>query len=177
MLSLSLSVFCFSLSFYSLLSLSLSLFFFFKIWLQERLQLLQTPPIPLSTYLFRHFRDCQLHRNDMGFKAYMELMSRLKETDIQWVMEWWHISSMVHSCCKDHCVTLVGFRCCSYYSIYCVSRQFGEHQGAPDDEGAFHTMVFTNRILGKINEARPRHRVTKDIVPPKYIYPTARCKQ
>ena len=106
----------------------------------------------------------------------MELMSRLKETDIQWVMEWWHISSMVHSCCKDHCVTLVGFRCCSY-SICRISRQFGERQGAPDDEGAFHTMVFTNRILGKISEARPRHRVIKDIVPPKYIYPTAKYKQ
>ena len=44
----------------------------------------------------------------MSFEAYMELMGHLKETDIQWVVEWWHILSMVHSCCKDHYVTLVG---------------------------------------------------------------------
>ena len=72
--------------------------------------------MPLNTYLPRHLRDCQL-QNVMGFEMYMEFMGRLKETDIQWVMEWWHISSMVHSCCKDHCVTLIGLRCCSYYEI------------------------------------------------------------
>ena len=44
----------------------------------------------------------------LGFEAYIELLGRLMETDIQWVVEWWHISSMVHNCCKDHCVTLVG---------------------------------------------------------------------
>ena len=74
-------------------------------------------------------------------------------------------------------MTLVGLRCCSYYSTYCISRQFGEHQGAPNDKGAFHTMVFTNRILGRISEAWPRRRVMKEIVPPKYIYPTASYKQ
>ena len=84
---------------------------------------------------------------------------------------------MVHSCCKDHCVTLVGLQCYSYYSTCCISRQFGEHQGGPDDEGVFHNIVFTDRILGRISEAWPRCRVTKDIVPPKYIYPIARYKQ
>ena len=107
----------------------------------------------------------------------MECMGYLKETDIQWVVEWWHISSMVHSCCKDYCVTLVGLHCCSYYFTYRISRQFEEHQGAPDDEGAFHTKVFTNRILGRISEAWPCHRVTKGIVPPQYIYTTAKYKQ
>ena len=107
----------------------------------------------------------------------MECMGHLKETDIQWVVEWWHISSMVHSCCKDYCVTLVGLHCCSYYFTYRISRQFEEHQGAPDDEGAFHTKVFTNRILGRISEAWPCHRVTKGIVPPQYIYTTAKYKQ
>ena len=38
-------------------------------------------------------------------------------------------------------------------------------------------MVFTNKILGWISEVWPRHRVTKDIVPPKYIYPTTGYKQ
>ena len=96
----------------------------------------------------------------------MELMGHLKETNIQWVIEWWHISSMVHSCYKDCCVTLVGLRCYSYYSTCRISRQFGKHQGAPHDEGVFHTVVFTNRILGKISEAWPCRRVTKGIVPP-----------
>ena len=107
----------------------------------------------------------------------MDLMDHLKETNIQWVEEWWHISSMVHSCYKDHCVTLLGLRCCSYYSTCHISRQFGERQGVPDDKGAFHTVVFTNRILGRISEAWLCCRVMKDIVSPKYIYPTTRYKQ
>jgi len=37
--------------------------------------------------------------------------------------------------------------------------------------------MFTNRILDRINEAWPHCRVTKDSVPLKYIYPTARYKQ
>ena len=102
----------------------------------------------------------------------MELIGHLKKTNIQWVMEWWHISSMAHSCYKDCCVTLVGLRCYSYYSTCCISTQFVERQGAPHDEGAFHFEVFTNRILGKISKAWPHHRVTKGIVPPQYIYPT-----
>ena len=89
----------------------------------------------------------------MGLEVCMEFVGRLKEIDIQWVVEWWHISSMVHSCCKDHCVTLVGLHCCSYYSTCCISRQFGEPQGAPNDEGTFHTAMFTNKILGRISEA------------------------
>ena len=139
--------------------------------------MLQPQTVPLSTYLPRHLKDCQLHQHDMSFKAYMESMGRLKETDIQWVVEWWHISSMVHNCCKDCYVTLVGLHCYSYYSICCILRKFGERQGAPHDEGAFHTEVFTNRILGKINEAWPHRRVTKGIVPPRYIYPTTGYKQ
>ena len=67
-------------------------------------------PYPPSTYLPKHFRDCWLYQNDISFKAYMELMGHIKETNIQWVVEWWHISSMVHRCCKDYFVPLVGFR-------------------------------------------------------------------
>ena len=43
--------------------------------------------------------------------------------------------------------------------------------------GAFHTAVFTNKILGRISEDWPHRKVTKDIDPPKYIYPTASYKQ
>ena len=74
-------------------------------------------------------------------------------------------------------MTLVGLRCCSYYSTCHISRKFRERQGAPDDEDAFLTTVFTNRILGRISEAWPRHRVIKGIIPPRYIYPTAGYKQ
>ena len=37
--------------------------------------------------------------------------------------------------------------------------------------------MFTNKILGRIGEVWPRRRVTKDIVPPRYIDPIAGCKQ
>ena len=135
------------------LSLMLPLIFsFFQIWLQERFRLLQPPTVPPSTYLPKHLRD-RLHQNNMSFEVYIELMRHIKETDIQWVVKWWHILSMVRSCCKDYCVPLVGPCYCSYYSTCCISRQFGEFQGAPYDEGAFHTEVFTNRILGRISKA------------------------
>ena len=84
---------------------------------------------------------------------------------------------MVHSCYKDQCVTFVGLCCCSYYSSCRILWQFGKHQGALDDVGAFHTAVFTNKILGRISEDWPHRKVTKDIDPPKYIYPTASYKQ
>ena len=84
---------------------------------------------------------------------------------------------MIHSCCKDYCVTLVGLRCCLCYSTCHILRQFGERQGNPHDEGAFHTAVFTNRILGRICEAWPCYWVMKGIVPPRYIYPTVGYKQ
>ena len=50
---------------------------------------------------------------------------------------------------------LVGLHCSSYYSTSCISRKFGEHQGAPSGEGAFHTKVFTNKILGRLREVWP----------------------
>ena len=162
--------------FFFLFSTSSLLFFLFQIWLQEKLRLLHPLTVPLNTYLLRHLKDHWL-RDAWGFEAYIELMGRLKETDIQWVVEWWHISIMVHSCYKDHCVTLVGLRCNSYYSTCHISRQFEKCQGAPTDEGAFHTAMFINRILGRITEGWPHRKVTKDIVPPKYFYPTVSCKQ
>ena len=84
---------------------------------------------------------------------------------------------MVHNCCKDYCVTLVGLRYYSYYSTCRISRKFAERQGAPNDEGAFHTEMFTNRILGRISEAWPHCKVTKGIVLPQYINPIVRYMQ
>ena len=121
--------------FFIFFSLMLSLpFFFFQIyiyifswiWLKERLWLLQPPIVPLNTYLSKNFRDHRLHQNDMSFEAYMEFMGHIKEIDIQWAVEWWHIARMVHSCCKDYCVPLVGLRCYLYYSTCRISRQFRE---------------------------------------------------
>jgi len=83
----------------------------------------------------------------------MEFMGHIKETDIQYVVEWWHISSMVHHCYKDYCVPLVGLHCYSYYFTCRISRKFGEHQGAPCGESAFHIEVLTDRILGRLCEA------------------------
>ena len=84
---------------------------------------------------------------------------------------------MVHSCYKDYCVTLVRLCCCSYYSTCHISRQCGECEGDPHDKGALHTAVFTNRILGRINEAWPHCMVMKGNVPPRYIYPIVGYKQ
>ena len=84
---------------------------------------------------------------------------------------------MLHNCCKDYCVPLVGLHCSSYYSTCRISRQYGKCQGALHDEGVFHTEVFTNIILGRISEAWPCLRVTKGIVPSQYIYPIARYKK
>ena len=172
---LSLFLFCFSLFFFFVLSLLF--FLFFKYGYKRGFSCFNLLPYPPSTCLLRHFRDCWLHQNDMSFKVYIELMGYIKETDIQWVVEWWHIARLVHSCCKHYCVPLVGLCCCSYYSTCRISRQFGECQRAFNDEGAFHTEVFTDRILGRFCEAWPRRRVTRGIAPPQYIYHTARYKQ
>ena len=74
-------------------------------------------------------------------------------------------------------MNLVGLCCYSFYSTYCILRQFRKRQGTLDDEGAFHTEVFINKILSRISEAWSCRRVMKGIVPPQYIYPTARYKQ
>jgi len=84
---------------------------------------------------------------------------------------------MVHRCCKDYCVPLVGLRCYSYYSTCRISRQIGERQEAPSGEDVIHIEAFTNRILGRLRDAWPCRRVTKGIAPPQYIYPTVKYKQ
>ena len=175
-LMISLSSFFAFLSFFFFVP-SLLFFLFFKYGYKRGFSCFNLLPYPPSTCLLRHFRDCWLHQNDMSFKVYIELMGYIKETDIQWVVEWWHIARLVHSCCKHYCVPLVGLCCCSYYSTCRISRQFGECQRAFNDEGAFHTEVFTDRILGRFCEAWPRRRVTRGIAPPQYIYHTARYKQ
>ena len=84
---------------------------------------------------------------------------------------------MVHHSLKDNCVPLVGLRYCSYYSACRIARQFGDCQGAPNDDGSFHTLEFTDRTLSKIREAWPRRRVTRDIRPPQFLHPTSRYQK
>ena len=45
-------------------------------------------------------------------------------------------------------------------------KAIGERQGAPSGKGVFHNEVFTDRILGRLCEAWPCHRVTRGIAPP-----------
>ena len=44
----------------------------------------------------------------MSFDEFSEFMKCIDVTNIQWVVEWWHISSMVNCNFKDSCVPLVG---------------------------------------------------------------------
>ena len=81
-----------------LLFCAFHLFFFFfpNMATREAFGCFNLLPYPPITYLPKHFRDRRFHQMDMSFEAYIKLMGHIKETNIQWVMEWWHISSMVH---------------------------------------------------------------------------------
>ena len=43
---------------------------------------------------------------EMSFEEFTELMERINAIDIQWVVEWWRISSMAHHSLKDFAITL-----------------------------------------------------------------------
>ena len=99
----------------------------------------------------------------MSFEEFIEFMEHIDVAYIQWVMEWWCISSMAHRSLKDNCVPLFGLH---YYSYYSIARQFGDRQGAPSDDGSFHTLEFTYRTLSRIYESWPQWTVTKGLRPP-----------
>ena len=79
---------------------------------------------------------------------------------------------MAHCSLKDNYVPLVGLHYCSYYSTCHIARKFGDHQGAPSDDGSFHTLEFTDRTVSRIREFWPQRRVTKGIRPPQFFHPT-----
>ena len=56
---------------------------------------------------------------------FIEILKHLTTFDVQWVMEWWHIISMVNRVFEDNCAPLFGLRHCSYYSLDHITRQFG----------------------------------------------------
>lgn len=64
---------------------------------------------------------------------------------------------------KENCVPLVGLRYCSYYYTCRIARQFGDHQGAPSDDGSFHTLEFIDTTLSRICKAWPQWRLTRGI--------------
>lgn len=84
-----------------------------------------------------HYRDRRPKRAEMSFEEFTKLIERIDATNIQWVVEWWRISRMVHCSLKDNYVPLVGLRHCSYYSTCHIARQFGDRQGAPSDDDFF----------------------------------------
>ena len=60
-----------------------------------------------------------------------ELLRHLTSVDIQWVVEWWRIEAMTSCGFKENCIPLVKLRCCSYYPICRIARQFGDRQRVP----------------------------------------------
>ena len=138
--------------------------------------MLHPPTVPLSQYLPKHYHDHRPKCVSMSFYEFTEFMKRNDVTDIQWVVEWWRISSMVNYSFKDNCVPLVGLRCCSHYSTCRIARQFGDHQGVPNDDGIFHISVFTKRVLGRIHETWLKRMVAKGIHFPWFLHPISGYK-
>ena len=82
----------------------------------------------------------------MKLVALTEFLRRLTPSDIQWVVECWHIKAMTSYDFKEKCVILIGPRHCSYYPIHRIARQFGDRQGVPYDNDSFNTLVLTLRF-------------------------------
>ena len=125
--------------------------------------MLHPPTVPPNQYLPKQYHNRRPKHVEMSFDEFTEFMKHIDVIDIQWVVEWWRILSMVNRSFKDNCVLLVGLHCCSYYSTCLIARQFSDHQGAPSDDGSFHTLAFTDRIFGRIHESWLRRRVSKGI--------------
>ena len=87
--------------------------------------MLQPPTIPPSQYLLKHYRYGRPKCAEMSFDEFTEFMKHIDVTDIQWVVEWWHILGMANRVFKDNYVSLVGLRRCSY-STCRIARQFGD---------------------------------------------------
>ena len=85
-------------------------------------RLLQPLAVPPSQCLPKHYHDHRPKHAEMSFKEFIEFMKRIDATDIQWVVEWWRISSMAHRSLKENCVPLVGLHYCSYHSACHIAR-------------------------------------------------------
>ena len=105
-----------------------------------------------------------------------EFLKRLTPLGVQWGVDWWRITGMVNRIFNDNCVPLIGLRRCSYYSPGCIARQFADCQGVPNNDGIFHVLVFTKRVLGRIHETWLKRMVSKDIRFPWFLHPTSGYK-
>ena len=83
---------------------------------------------------------------------------------------------MVSHVFKDYYETLVRLCHCSYSSPYRIMRQFGDHQGVSNDDGVFHILVFTKRVLGRICETWLKKMVAKGIHFPWFLHPVSGYK-
>ena len=91
-----------------------------------------------------------------------EFLKCLTFVDIQWVVQWWRIKVISNCGFKENCVLLVGLHHCSYYPTCRIARQSSDRQWVPCGNGSYHTLAFTKRILGRIQETWPqrKHRLT-----------------
>ena len=105
-----------------------------------------------------------------------ELLKHLTSLDILWVVEWWHIEAMTSCGFKENYVPLVRLRRCFYYPTCHIAQQFGDHQGVPCGNGSYHTLAFTKKILGRIQETWLQRLMIKDIHFPQFLHPTSRYK-
>ena len=138
--------------------------------------MLHPPTIPPSQYLPKHYRDRRLRNNEMDSAKFTEFLKRFTTFDVQWVVEWWYIIPMVNRVFKDNCAPLVGFRRCSYYSLYHIARQLGDSQGVLRDDGVFHILVFIKSVLGRICETWFKRMVARDICFTQFLHPTSGYK-
>ena len=60
------------------------------------------------------------------------------------------------------------------HMLYC--KKFSDRQGVPNDDGIFHMLVFTNRILIKIHETWFKRMVAKNICFTQFLHPTSQYK-
>ena len=170
-MSLNISIFfLFYLSFFhSTFMLSFSLP---QIWLYEKLRLLYPPIITPSRYQLKHYRDRNLKDKEMDLAKLIELLNCLTSSDVQWVVEWWHIEAMSSCGFKENFVPLVRLRYYSYHPTCRIIRQFGDRKGVPYGNGSFHTLAFTIRILGRIHETWSWRAMNRDIHFPQFLHPT-----
>ena len=91
-----------------MLSFSLFLSFLFQMWLYESLRLLPPPSVPPSQYLLKHYLDHRPKRTEMDLDEFTKFMKCIEISDIQWVVDWWHISGMVNRSFKDNYVLWLG---------------------------------------------------------------------
>ena len=107
---------------------------------------------------------------------FTKFLKRLSPLGVQWVAEWRRITGMVNRVFKDYRVPLIRLCHCSCYSPGHIARQFGDSQGVPNDDGIFHILVFTERVLSRIRETQLKRVVAKDICLPRFLHPTSGYK-